>query len=269
VPTTDPTFIATVNVNTVAAPADNPPVPSTSTPAAVTTPDPTDLTNKLPPPQLVFIHDGIKPAPSTPAATTPSPTATPAPFDGTATANTNAATGGDIAKAANAQTVALNAVAAAQTTAANGVVTATNNVASEVNQNSSLNAAAAALAHQDSQAIQTLLTGDPVTVPAAPDPTHTTAAWVPGTASTVNTGIIAKLPTAPTFSTLTAAHIIGYTIKIPKGGGETIDVTESIDLSQDPWATPIAIFRGACLIVMTLTFFLVSFYTVRGALASK
>ena len=267
VPTSDPLFQSIIAVNTVASPATN--LPTTGTPTVPVEPSPTDLANKLPPATLVVLRGalgGQSQQALAPAVPPPSPVAPP--FDGTATGSTAAATGGDVAKSGNATTAALNAVASTQAAAANGIVNATNGVTTATNQVANVGVAAAALAHTDAAAIQAALEGDPVSAPSVTDPATITPKWSPGTVATVNSAVLGKLPDAPTFSSLSSVHSISYTIPIPKPGG-TIDVTETVDFSAAPWAVPIAIFRGFCLVLLTLSFFFATFWVIRGAFVSK
>jgi len=42
-----------------------------------------------------------------------------------------------------------------------------------------------------------------------------------------------------------------------------------VDFTQPPYAGPIAIFRGILIGLLTLVFFVVSVYTIKGAFAGK
>jgi len=79
----------------------------------------------------------------------------------------------------------------------------------------------------------------------------------------------AKLPSAPTLNTLTPSSVISINFEVPKLGGGSFTVSESVDFSAYPYATPIAVFRGALLVVLTLIYFMLTFAAVRSAFAGK
>lgn len=86
----------------------------------------------------------------------------------------------------------------------------------------------------------------------------------------VNTKSLGKLPAAPELSTeLTASHKIGINFDIPTLTGGSIAVNQEVDFSSPEYSAPIAIFRGAMLVLVTLVYFLLAFYTVRSAFAGK
>lgn len=91
--------------------------------------------------------------------------------------------------------------------------------------------------------------------------------WEP-TTSTV-TSAVAKLPTAPTLTDVTPASVITIAFEIPKLHGGTIAVNKTIDFAGPPYSTPITVFRNCQLVVLTLVFFLVVFWTIRGAFTTN
>jgi len=110
------------------------------------------------------------------------------------------------------------------------------------------------------------LTETTVTVPpGAKDPATQSAGWDPGTKD-LAAMVEGKLPVAPTIVT-TMSTVSAFTINldIPKLGGGTITFNKTIDFGAAPYATPVAVFRGICLVLLTLSFFLLVFWTVRGA----
>lgn len=79
----------------------------------------------------------------------------------------------------------------------------------------------------------------------------------------------AKLPTAPNFSSMASSSKVIIDFSIPTLTGGSIAVHKEVDFAAYPYSGPVAIFRGACLVVLTLLFFLLSFYTVRSSFAGK
>jgi len=109
--------------------------------------------------------------------------------------------------------------------------------------------------------------GAAVTVPSGTLPSSRVAGTMLGVA---NTRSFTKLPAAPTFAALTASSSVSYTIKVPKlGDGTTIDYSFTVNFAEEPYHTPIVIFRAALLILLTLVYFIATFYAVRGAFAGK
>jgi len=113
-----------------------------------------------------------------------------------------------------------------------------------------------------------ILEGDTVNVPNAPS---TPVSAIGATnINDANTKSLAKLPSAPTIGTMTTVGTVSYTLVFPKIHGETLTTkTINIDFTQPPYATPIAVVRAALLVILTLTYFLVTFYTVRSAFTGK
>lgn len=112
------------------------------------------------------------------------------------------------------------------------------------------------------------LNGEAVTPASAPTPDDGDAKWKPTDA--VNASALGKLPSAPTLSTtLTAASSVHISFTIPKLTGGSFEVDKTVDFSAAPYATPISVFRGLMLVLITLVFFLACFYTIRGAFAGK
>lgn len=105
--------------------------------------------------------------------------------------------------------------------------------------------------------------------PPAASYTDPTKGSAPLTLGDPITKAVAKLPTAPTLSSLSSASSISIFIPVPTLTGGTITYEKTIDFAAAPYATPIALFRGAMWVVLTLSFFVLSFYTVRSAFAGK
>jgi len=273
VATTDPTFIATVAVNTVAGPMT--PVPSPSTPIAAA-----NIAAQLPPARVTVVNKYS----GTPSGlATPLPSAIPAPNDGAALASTAAVNQGSAAAQTNALAGALSAVAAANTQASNGVVAAVNQTVAATDKVQAAIGALAANSHQatstanaNAAAVNSYLatlhddiTGGPTVTPgAAPVPGTTASAFAPD--ENTKAKVIGKLPVAPTLGALTPSSVLAFTIQVPKLDGSTlVSVTKTIDFAEPPFAAPVAIFRGICMVVLTLVYFLASFWAVRGAFAGK
>jgi len=88
------------------------------------------------------------------------------------------------------------------------------------------------------------------------------------TTSDVSTAA-AKLPDAPSFTSLAASSTITISFEIPKLGGGSFPVSKTVDFAAEPYATPIAVFRALMTVLLTLVYFIMSFYAVRSAFAGK
>jgi hypothetical protein len=80
---------------------------------------------------------------------------------------------------------------------------------------------------------------------------------------------LGKLPASPTLTSLTPASTITIYFEVPTMGGAPFVVEKTIDFAAAPYAAPISIFRYVLLVVLTLTYFLVTFFTVRSAFAGS
>lgn len=277
-------IIGGVNVTTGAA-------VSTGTPTVggTTVASPTAVTPQTPGSVPTPAPAAPTPAPGVSAPTGSSsvsaPTAFAVPFDSGETTDTNAAKTQDIANAANATVEALSEVNEKATENANGIITAINTASTAANTNTNgiieaVNTAAAsnatvagaivsALNAVKAQLVANQNEGNSSTgitqATAITDPSTQTAVWNPGTVN-IETWAGGKLPTAPTIdTTVSPVTSIAITFEIPVPGGSPIIVDEEIDFGAAPFAAPIAIFRGICNIFVTLGFYLLTFYTVRGA----
>lgn len=245
-------------------------------------PSPTPMIPSAPPPAPT---PATPVAPTTPTAPVSPRTPPPVPFNNTSTGGTtdpNAAKTQDVAIAANAVVAAEGETTAAVTEGANGIIDAVNTAATAttegsngvidaVNKAAVSNTAAAAAVVKAVDGLKAALseanssTGGTAAPAGATNPSTQTAVWNPGTLNTA-TMVSGKLPTAPTISTtVSAVHSFTIAFDIPVPGGSPISVNRTIDFAEAPYATPIAIFRGICLVFLTLTFFLLTFWTVRGA----
>lgn len=220
----------------------------------------------------------------TPAPNVTGPTPFSNPFGGTETTDTSGAKTQDIANAANAIVEGLSDLNIQATTNANGIIDAVNTgtAAATVNANGIIEAVntgsaavvgglasvVTALNALKAQGIANANAENSVGGATAPagltDPTGQTAIWDPS-ATNVETMLIGKLPTAPTIQTTvspqtTISIAFEYIIQ-----GTTVTVDEEIDFSAAPFAGPIAVFRGILNLFVTLGFFILTFYTVRGA----
>lgn len=100
-----------------------------------------------------------------------------------------------------------------------------------------------------------------------PNPEYTTpTTLLPGKDTGTDIGYN-KLPTAPTLSSLTNVSTVTISFEIPVPGGAPIAVSKSVDFSQPPYSGPISVFRGLLSALLTLTYFLMSFWAVRSAFA--
>ena len=98
-------------------------------------------------------------------------------------------------------------------------------------------------------------------------PSDSDAKWQPSAA--VNATALGKLPQAPTLGGLTASHTLTVHLEIPKLTGGTINFSKTVDFSAPPYSGPIAVFRGLILVLMTLIFFMATFWVVRGAFTTR
>jgi len=231
----------------------------------------------------------VTPAPSVDAPTPSTPVSGPipvsSPFDAGDEADTDAATTGDIAKSTTGIIEAVNAVAeavndnsngiieaidnnaVAVTDGANGIIEAVNN--SNDQSKTTGDAIIAALDGIKAQLAKQAGTSDgpgSATEPAGViNPADQDAAWEPGDYN-VATVVTGKLPVAPTIDT-TVPAVSAFTIEfeIPVPHGTSIVVNETIDFGQPPYAAPIAIFRGIMVVFVTLGFYFLTFWTIRGA----
>jgi len=112
-----------------------------------------------------------------------------------------------------------------------------------------------------------LMEGDAQTVPVAlATPTSQIAA---ANVSGYNSKSYSKLPTAPTLGALGSASTVTISFEVPKMEGGNIVVSKTIDFSAAPYSGPIAVFRGVLVVLLTLTYYLLTFFTVRSAFAGK
>jgi hypothetical protein len=233
------------------------------------------------------------PAP-TPAPATPTPSPSPGvssptpfstPFGSTETTDSTGAKTQDVANSTNAIVEALNQINLKNNLNANGIIDAVNSaklqgtsdangIVNAVNVGTTatiggLNAVVGALnslkAQLVSQANQENSAGN-VSAPAGmTDPSGQTAVWNPGELN-LETKLTGVLPIAPTIeTTVSSATEILIAFEIPVPHGSPIQIEESIDFAAAPWATPIGIFRTIQSIFVTLGFYVLTFFTVRGA----
>jgi len=226
------------------------------------------------------------------------------PFSGGEESDTDAATTGDVARSANAIVEAVNATGQAVTDAANGIVDAINDSAASNNEGQNgiieaVNGVKTAIADSGNGIIDAVNKSAQATKDgsdailsaikslkgqlanseadaggaAAPtgltDPTGQSPIWEPGDYN-IATQLANKLPVAPTIDTevsnVSEVHIM---FEIPVPGGSPIEVDKTIDFAEEPYATPVSLFRSMCLIMVTLTFYLLTFYTVRAAFTTS
>jgi len=234
------------------------------------------------------------PTPATPAPPVSAPTAAPpvtgptpfaTPFGSTETSDTTGAKTQDIANAANAIVEALSTTATAAATNANGIITAVNTAATSATTNANgmidaVNANATAtvsglaavvtalnaLKAQNVAIAQSESSAGGTSAPAGlTDPSTQTAVW-DGGGFNPETKFGTLIPTAPTIIT-SVSPVTTFTIEfaVPVPHGADIEVSHDINFAAAPFAAPIAIFRGICNVFVTLGFYLLTFYTVRGA----
>jgi len=87
--------------------------------------------------------------------------------------------------------------------------------------------------------------------------------------ASANTKMLSKLPTAPSLTSLTPAGVISIDFSIPKPDGGSFEVHKTVNFTEAPYAAPIAIFRALLTALVTLAYFMLTFYTIRGAFAGK
>lgn len=100
-----------------------------------------------------------------------------------------------------------------------------------------------------------------------PDITTPAALWNPDTS--VTTDALGKLPAPPVITPPAALSALSVTLSLPKIGGTLTSKVISVDFSEYPYATPIAVFRAICLACMAGWFFYISFNAIRSAFAGK
>lgn len=223
--------------------------------------------------------DPATPAPPvTPTAPLPPPKDDGGGPGGGGTDDSNPATTGAIAQLQNTVAQGANKVSEAVDKSADGIIEAVNAVGDGVQKGNqgvvdAINTASTAagkmgdkqVARLDS-IVAALSKAEGVTAPTGvTNPSSQSPGWSPGSYN-VETKLTSMLPVAPTIQTeVSSVSAIHIQFQIPVPSGSPIEVNKTIDFAEEPWSTPIAIFRALLLVFVTLTFYLLVFWTVRGA----